>query len=99
MKRNTLNFIVDLLSFILLIGLAVTGIIIKVVLPPGSGGHGRELHGGRGGEHIKTLLSMSRHDWGDIHFYLSVVFVILMIMHIILHFKWITGYVKSLFRK
>jgi len=98
MKRSALNFTVDLLSFIVLTSLAVTGFIMKFVLPPGSGGRGRALHGGRGAEHIKTLLSMGRHDWGDIHFRLAVIFVVLAAVHIILHYNWIKAYCKSLFR-
>ena len=53
MKRSSLNFIIDLIGFISLVCLACTGVIIKYVLPPGSGGRGRLLHGGRGGEHVK----------------------------------------------
>lgn len=97
MKRGTLNFIVDLVSFIDLLGLAFTGFIMKYVLPPGSGGHGLGFRGGRGAGEIKYLWSMTRHEWGDIHFYLAVLFVTLIVVHIILHWSWIKGYFKSLF--
>jgi hypothetical protein len=40
---------------------------------------------------------MPRHEWGDIHFYLAVGFVALMVVHIILHWGWIKCYFKSLF--
>lgn len=101
MKRTNLNFIVDLISFLDLLGLAVTGFIMKYILPPGTGGRGRMFRGGRGageyaGEHIKDLWSMTRHEWGSIHFYLAVIFVVLMIVHIILHWSWIKAYFKSL---
>lgn len=96
MRRSTLNFIIDLVGFVMLLGLIVTGTIMKYVLPPGTGGRGWRLHGGRGGEHIKTLLSMSRHDWGDIHFYIAVCFVALMIVHTVLHWGWIKNYFKLL---
>lgn len=96
MKRSSLNFTVDLVSFVNLLGLAFTGFIIKYVLPPGTGGRGRDLHGGYGGEHIKDLWSMTRHQWGGIHFYLALLFVILMVVHIILHWTWIKNYFKSL---
>ncbi len=97
MKRTTLNFIVDLISFVNLLGLAFTGFIIKFILLPGTGGLGRQLHEGLGGEHIKTFWSMGRHEWGDIHFYLAIVFVVLIVVHIVLHFSWIKNYFKSLF--
>jgi len=95
MRRTTLNFIIDTLSFLLLVGLACTGFIIKYILPPGTGGRGSLLHEGRGGEHIKQLWSMTRHEWGDIHFVLAVLFIIFMAVHIVLHWTWIKSYVKS----
>jgi len=101
MKRTNLNFIVDLVAFLDLLGLACTGFIMKYILPPGTGGRGRMFRGGRGagehaGEQIKYLWSMTRHEWGGIHFYLAVIFAVLMIVHIILHWSWIKAYFKSL---
>ena len=100
MKRTNLNFIVDLVAFLDLLGLACTGFIMKYFLPPGTGGRRRMLRGGRGAEHfgeeIKELWSMTRHEWGDIHFYLAVIFAVLMVLHIILHWSWIKAYFKSL---
>jgi len=104
MKRTTINFIVDFISFVDLLFLAVTGSIMKYILPPGTGGYyGRGFRGGRGfytadgPEPIKYFWSMTRHEWGYIHFYLAVGFVTLMVVHIILHWTWITNYFKSLF--
>ena len=100
MKRTTLNFIVDLAAFLDLLGLAFTGFIMKYILPPGTGGRGRMLRGGRGagevGEQIKELWSMTRHEWGNIHFCLAVIFAVLMVVHIILHWGWIKSSFKSL---
>ena len=96
MKRSTLNFIIDLISFVDMLVLVLTGIIMKYILPPGSGGRGWALHGGRGGDHIKTFWSMTRHEWGDIHSYFAAALVVLMAGHIILHWTWIKNYVRSL---
>ncbi len=97
MRRSKLNFIIDLISFIDLLGLVFTGFIMKYILPPGTGGYGRGFRGGRGlQEEIKYFWSMTRHEWGYIHFYLAVGFVILMVVHIILHWSWIKNYFKSL---
>ena len=96
MKRSSLNFIVDLVSFIDLLGIVFTGLIMEYILPPGTGGRGRDFHGGQGREQIKDLWSMTRHEWGDIHFGLAVLFVALMIVHIILHWSWIKNYFNSL---
>ena len=96
MKRSALNFVVDFIAFLNLLVLALTGLIMKYILPPGSGGLGRAMHDGRGRESIKTLLSLSRHQWGSIHFYLALLFIISMVLHVILHWSWIKSYFKSL---
>ena len=100
MKRSSLNFIIDSFSFLVLAGLAFTGFIMKFVLPPGTGGHGRGFRGGRGieqvGERVKYFWSMTRHEWGNIHFWLAAIFIVMMIVHIILHWGWIKNYFKSL---
>lgn len=97
MSRATLNFIVDLIGFVNLLILAFTGFIIKFILPPGRGGYSQGYRGGRGPGEIKELWSITRHEWGDIHFYLAVLFVVLIAVHTILHWGWIKNYLKSVF--
>jgi len=96
MKRSTLNFVIDLISFVDLLGMIFTGIIMRYILPPGTGGRGGGGSDGIG-RHIKYLWSMTRHEWGSIHFYLALAFIVLMTAHILLHWTWIKSYVKSLF--
>jgi hypothetical protein len=88
MKRNTLNFLVDLISLLLMLGLAWTGLLIHYVLPPGSGG--------RGGGHGMTLWGLGRHDYGSIHFYLALALIGLMVIHIWLHWSWVCTTAKKL---
>ena len=98
-KRTTLNFVVDLIGFVNLLLLAATGAVMRWVLPPGSGGeqgHGGGFRGGRGPVEVKELLGVGRHDWGDIHFTLAVVFVSLILIHILLHWTWIKTCGKSI---
>jgi len=97
MRRSTSNFIVDFVAFIDLVALALTGLIMEYVLPPGTGGLGRELSGGQGREEIKDLLGLTRHQWGDIHYILALAFIVLITAHILLHLSWIKNYFKSLF--
>ena len=98
-KRATLNFVVDSLAFLNLLLLAGTGVVMKWVLPPGSGGgYGRGFRGGRGSpaEPVRQWLGLGRHDWGEVHFVLSIVFVSLILLHLILHWTWIKAYVKAI---
>jgi len=95
MARGTVNLIVDTISFVNLLGLAVTGLIMKYILPPGSGGGpGMGFRGGRSTEAAKELWSLSRHEWGTVHFYLAVLFVALMAIHIVLHWDWVKCQIK-----
>lgn len=97
MKRVTVNYIVDAVALLDLVFLIATGIILKWVLPPGSGGgHGRGFRGGRGPDDVKQLLDLGRHDWGDVHFILSLLFVFLMLVHLVLHWSWIKTCTRTL---
>ena len=88
MKRNTLNFWIDFIGFLVMSGLIWTGLLIHYVLPPGTGGQhsGREL----------TLWGLGRHDYGDIHFYMALVLIGLMVIHVWLHWSWVCGTVNKL---
>ena len=105
MRRTTLNFVVDLIGLTNLLLLMATGAIMRWVLPPGSSGggagHGYGFRGGRGpglgGDPARRLLGLGRHDWGDIHFILASVFVLLIVVHLILHWAWIKTCAKSIF--
>ena len=78
MKRNKLNYLIDLLSLLLFCGLVWTGSLIYFILPPGS----------RSGGGL-TLWGLDRHQFGDIHSGLAVALAIALIIHIALHWRWI----------
>ena len=63
MRRSTVNYIVDWVSFLVMVGLIATGLLMRFILPPGSGG--------RGGGHGLALWNLTRHGWGDVHFWLA----------------------------
>jgi hypothetical protein len=101
MRRMTVNFIVDLIGFVNLLLLAATGVIMRWVLPPGSGGgRGHGFRGGRGfgpgGDQVRQLFGLGRHDWGDVHFVLALLFVSLILVHLILHWTWIKTCARSI---
>ncbi len=93
MKRITVNFIVDLASFLVLLGLSVSGIIL--MLPHG----GQGFRGGRGPEEASKILGLDRHECGEVHQWLGIAFVVLMLVHLVLHWGWITCYIRSLFNR
>jgi hypothetical protein len=80
MKRVNLNFIVDAVAFAGFVLLTTTGVLMRYVLPPGSG-------------HYSTIWGLDRHEWGGIHFWVSVVFFSILALHLILHWRWIASVV------
>jgi hypothetical protein len=84
MRRNTLNFVVDIVTLLAILGMTGTGLILKFSLPPGSGGRGLSLWG------------LGRHDFGDVHFWIAVTLGVLLIVHLVLHWSWIVGTIRRL---
>jgi len=94
MRRTMVNLVIDVVSFVVMCAMIATGLVIRFILPPGTGG--RHAHGLGGGQ-IMNLWGMGRHDWGDIHYWLAVVLGILMLIHVVLHWTWICGVIRRIF--
>jgi len=75
MNKASLVKLTDLFSFLGLIALISTGALLKFNLPPRSGG--------------ASIWGLTRHEWGDIQFYVSVSFLALISLHLLLHFRFI----------
>lgn len=73
--RASVNLWIDVVSLIVMIGLTATGGLIHFVLPAGSG-------------HFYSLFGWNRHDIGQLHFYLAVAAVLLLALHVWLHWSW-----------
>ena len=82
MKRSKLNFIFDAIAFVGFVFLASTGVLIRYTLPPGS-------------NRFKTIWGLDRHEWGDIHFWVSIVFLGFLAMHLLLHWRWIVNIITG----
>ncbi|MBM4086468.1 MAG: DUF4405 domain-containing protein [Planctomycetes bacterium] len=88
MKKH-LILISNIIAFVNILALMATGVILRWVLPPGSGG-GHGFRGGRGPRtEPKTFLDWGRHDWGDAHFWLAVIFTCMIVVHLVLNWPWI----------
>ena len=88
-------------AFMALLGLveAVSGFVLWLGFPSGGGGGGggRGLGGG-GGMGELTFWGLSKHTWIDIHDWVAVALVVLVVLHVILHWKWIVRMAGHLFR-
>lgn len=78
MKRPTLNLLIDLLAGFAFLGLIVTGYILRFPLPPRSG-------------RTHLLWGLDRHDWGAVHSWISLFFLVVLLVHVSLHWQWIVA--------
>jgi Domain of unknown function (DUF4405)/Planctomycete cytochrome C len=81
MKRFFDNLLIDLIAAALMIGMLATGYILRFPLPPGSN---KDL----------ILWGLTRHQWGDIHFWISLGLIAVILLHLCLHWQWIVISVK-----
>ncbi|MGD2294582.1 MAG: DUF4405 domain-containing protein [Candidatus Aminicenantes bacterium] len=89
MKKSDWQYLVDTLLFICITGIAVIGFLLGLIIPKGPSVS----------ESSKYLLGLHRHDWADIHFYLSISFTALLIIHLVLSWKWIKNKATKIFKK
>ena len=90
MKRSTWISLIDVLAFISFLFLIATGLLIKFVLPPGSGGIEAHGTGWKAATRPGSLVwGVTRHEWGTIHFWISVVFLVVIAIHLFIHWRWI----------
>jgi cytochrome b subunit of formate dehydrogenase len=75
MNRTRINLCVDVAAITAFLFLAVTGVMLHFVLPPGS--------------HAAKFLGLGRHAWGDVHFWVAVLLVCIIGVHLALHWRWI----------
>ncbi len=92
MSKNKLNLLIDLLAYLGMVALVSTGLLLMYIMPPGTGG----CHG-EGGARV-TLLSLSRHEWGTVHWYAAVALIVVASVHVILHWKWVTNTLGGLLK-
>jgi hypothetical protein len=76
MKRFFDNLLIDLIAAALMIGMLATGYILRFPLPPGTN---KDL----------TLWGLTRHQWGDVHFWISLGLIAVILLHLSLHWQWI----------
>lgn len=76
--RTYITRILNLLLWLTLCFLAGTGFLLAFRLPPGS----------RGGAGLQAL-GLGRHGWGDLHTWSSYAFLALLLLHLVMHWRWI----------
>ena len=91
MKKSTLNLIIDAVLLLCLAAIAGIGILIKYVLVPGS--RRWEIYG----RNVNLFFwRLDRHQWGTIHFVIGVIFLVLLVLHVVLHWRLVVGVYRTL---
>ena len=85
MKRITINALVDIGCLITFIPSLISGLVLFLFLPSGSG---------RGGNWA-TWMGIARDQWLNMHNYTSLAFAALLILHLLLHWKFFRNINKS----
>jgi cytochrome b subunit of formate dehydrogenase len=87
MNKLKINYVVDFLAFISFVITALTGLALKIFLPSG-------VRQGRLQEFIET----PKVTWLEIHDWAGILLVVLVIIHLILHWDWIVCMTKNVFK-
>jgi hypothetical protein len=87
MKKGMYLF--SLVGFLVLTGLveAVSGFVLWFALPSGGGRRGLDL----------AYLGLTRHTWIDIHDWVAIALTVVVIIHFIIHWKWVARMIKQVF--
>ena len=88
MKKTNQYLLTDILMFIFLALMTGLGLLIKYVLLPGS--ERREVYG----RNVDlTFLGLDRHEWGTVHLIIALLFIVMLVLHVILHWKCLMTYI------
>ena len=82
MRRPTLNLLIDAAAFVGFVFLVSTGVLMRYVLPPGSGSR-------------TVVWGLDRHDWGTLHFWIAAAFLAVLAFHLVLHGTWILSVLRG----
>ena len=83
MKKNTLNFWLDMVIFVDFIALIFTGVLLRNFPSALSG---------------STIVGVTRHDWVDLHWVLALSLILFIFIHLALHWNWAKGSSKKYLR-
>ena len=91
MKKSKLNLIIDALLLLSAAAIVGIGLLIKYVLVPGY------LRWEIYGRNVNlSLWGLDRHQWGTIHFIVGLIFLVLLVLHIVLHWTVIVSIYREL---
>ena len=88
MKKSKINYFIDLLMLISFVINSITGLILFFFLPTGVRGEGYQV-----------FLGIMKQNWINLHNRSGLLLILLVAIHLILHWDWIVSMTKSLRQK
>jgi hypothetical protein len=82
-RQARINFLLNAVLFVAFFLANLSGLIIWLVLPSGG------FQGGRNPFFNATLLSLTRHQWQDLHLWAGLAMIVILINHLVLHWDWL----------
>jgi len=75
---------------------AVSGFVLWLILPTG----GKGYVGGRGGKSIAAgTFLWPRDTWVELHNWVGIALVVVVVLHLVLHWRWIVYMTKTCCRR
>jgi hypothetical protein len=93
MQKWLQNYILFVIMFLLALFQAVSGLLMWLVIP----GSGEGFQGGRDLDQADAAFIWPRHTWIDLHDWTAVALIVMVVIHLILHWKWIVYTTKKAF--
>ncbi|MFH1248822.1 MAG: DUF4405 domain-containing protein [archaeon] len=87
MEKGVFNYLIDILMAITFVFSATTALVIFFFLPEG-------VRQGR----YQEFLGLTKGTWSFVHTWAGIAFIVLLIIHFILHWNWLICMSKSIFR-
>ena len=79
--KSTIHKLLNFALYLLFCLMVGTGLLLEFRLPPRSRG--------------MEVLGLSRHDWGEVHLWISYGFMGLILLHLFLHRAWLIKVASS----
>lgn len=86
MDRPKINYFIDFFALISFLITSLTGIFIFLFLPGG-------IRQGR----FQELLGIAKEAWNFIHIWSGILMLILVVIHLVLHWEWLVCMTKNIF--
>ena len=90
-NKARINYYVDIVIGISFLAVALSGVILFFA---GSGGY----QGGRNPRYAQEVLGISRLLWKDLHDWSGIFMTVGVLVHLVLHWKWIVCMTRNIFK-